>query len=76
MKALQTAQPLIKLIIGTEDQYAENYQREGTAIMSAFFNEKEIKHDLEVIPNVSHRLAELWLPRAHAYLKFCSQNWN
>lgn len=73
--ALKNNQPLIKLIIGTADQYVQNNQRKGTPTISAFFTEKGIKHEVEVVPNASHRLAELWLPNACSYLKFCSQNW-
>lgn len=75
LQQLQNKPPLIKLIIGAEDQYVLNNQRKGTPTMSAWLTEKGIQHELEIVPNASHRLAELWLPNACSYLKFCSQNW-
>ena len=66
----------IKMLIGNKDQYVLNNNRKGSPIMNRFLNQKGIPNTLQVIPNKTHRLHELWeYPTNLNYLQFCSKSW-
>lgn len=66
----------IKMLIGSEDQYVLNNNRQGSPIISTFLNQKGITNTLQIIPNKTHRLHELWeYPTNFNYLQFCAQSW-
>jgi len=67
----------IKMLIGTQDQYVLEMDRQGSYLLSKHFNKIGINHDLEVLHNKRHNLSEIWEPvNSMGYLKFCVRSWN
>lgn len=67
----------INMFIGSEDQFALNHNRQGSKIISSYFEEKNIPHIFKTIEGKSHTLSDLWeYPTNLNYLKFCAKTWN
>ena len=68
--------PRLKLLIGTKDQFALQYDRKGSYIMSEHLKGLEIPHSLDELEGVNHYCDIIWSPvRSLEYLKYCSQDW-
>lgn len=67
----------IKMLIGTQDQFVLEMDRQGSYLLNEHFKKIGFNHDFEILQDKRHKLSEIWEPASSLeYLKFCTGSWN